>query len=202
MDIQVHQGTTADAQLWHANVQPYVRRARRLDADWNWPVLYRSSQIFERTFRRKASLQCIDISNSEGRAVPLAIMLFSEGYPALDLCRYRSVFLWYLAAAPSAALQSMGLAHRRPALVLRAIIDAAIQHSVQLGYQGRVGLHAMAAGKDELLRKYRDEVRMRSLGRELTLSLPRRLKGGNDGRYFCVDPLLAKSLTAGMDHLR
>lgn len=68
--------------------------------------------LFERTFRRKASLECIDISNGDGRSVPLAIMLLSEGYPALDCSGQRSVFLWYLAAAPSNALQAMSFTHQ------------------------------------------------------------------------------------------
>jgi hypothetical protein len=202
VDIQVHQGTMADARLWHAMVQPHVRHAGRLDAGWDWPVLYKRSRIFERTFRRKASLQCIDMANSEGRNVPLAIMLLSEGYPALDHDGRRSVYLWYLAAAPAGALQAMGFTHPRPAFVLHAIIDAAIQRSYQLGYDGRVGLHALPAGKDELCRKYRDDVRMMSPGDQVRLSLPRRLRGGKDGRYFCVDPVRARSLTASLDHLR
>ncbi|MFB9245718.1 hypothetical protein IV454_26835 [Massilia antarctica] len=132
-DIHVHEGVMADARLWQAAVQPHIRRAGRLDANWEWPSLYKRWQIFERTFRRKASLQCIDISNGEGRSVPLAIMLLSEGYPALDCSGERSVFLWYLAAVPSNALQAMSFTYQRPMLILHAIIDAAIERSFQLG---------------------------------------------------------------------
>lgn len=192
----------ADAQLWHALVQPHIRTVRRLHASWDWPVLYRRWQFFERTFRRKASLLCIDMPNGEQRSVPLAILLLSEGYPALDHGGQRSVFIWYLAASPDKALRAMGFEHQRPALVLHAIIDAAIQRSFQLGYDGRVGLHASPEGKDELFRKYRDDVRMMSLGDEVMLSLLRRLKGGKDGRYFCLDPVQARLLSSGLDYLR
>lgn len=202
IDIHVHEGAMTDARRWHALVQPHIRASGRLDAGWEWPSMYKRSQICERTFSRNASLQCIDIVNGAGTLVPLAIMLLSEGYPALDRRGQRGIFLWYLAAAPANALHAMGLTQQRPMLVLRAIIDAAIQCSIRRGYDGRVGLHAARAGKEALLRKYRDDVCMTALGDEVNLSLLRRIRSGKDGRYFWVDPVRARSLSASLDYLR
>jgi hypothetical protein len=202
IDIQVHEGAVAEARLWHAVVQPHIRASGRLDACWQWPMLYKRWQFFERTFGRNASLQCIDILNDEGKMVPLAIMLLSEGYPSLDHRSQRCVFLWYLAAAPAVALRAMGLKHQKPMLVLRAIVDVAIQCSFRQGYDGRVGLHAALAGRDELYRKYRDEACMSALGDDVMLSPLRRFKSGKDGRYFSVDAVLARSLSASLDYLR
>lgn len=192
----------ADALRWRALVQPHIRAAGRLDAAWDWPSIYKLSLACERTFGRNVSLQCIDIVNGGGTPLPLAIMLLSEGYPALDRRGQRGVLLWYLAAAPASALRAMGVMDQKPALVLRAIIDAAIQCSIRHGYDGRVGLHAAPAGKDALFRKYRDDARMTALGDEVNLSLLRRLRSGKDGRYFWVDPVLARSLSASLDYLR
>jgi hypothetical protein len=202
IDIRVHKGAMGEARRWQALVQPHVRACGRLDGAWDWPSMYQRSQIFERTFGRNASLHCIDIVDGRGMPLPLAMLLLSEGYPALDGRGQRSVFLWYLAAAPASALRAMGVRKQKPLLVLRAIIDAAIQCSIRLGYDGRVGLHAAPAGKDALFRKYRDDACMTALGDDVFLSLMRRIKGGKDGRYFWVDPVLARSLSASLDYLR
>ncbi|NHZ44303.1 hypothetical protein [Massilia aquatica] len=202
IDIDIREGTMIDAQNWHAVVQPHINTQQRIDALWDWPALYTNCMVLEAGLGRKVSLQCIDIPNAHGESVPLAMMLLSVGYPALDGSYNGSVFLWYLAAAPGAALTAMGVLYQKPMLILQALIDTAIQLSSEQGYDGRVALHAAQAGKHELYCKYRDDARMLTLRHNAVLSLGRRMKGGNDGRYFWTDPKLAQSLSNSLDYLR
>lgn len=202
IDVDIYEGRLADAQTWDWHVQPHLRGTERLDAEWDWPWLFSKSVLIEAARGRRVSLQCVNVPNSEGVSVPLGLMLLSEGYPALDGTSQESVFLWYLSSAPGAALAKMGVRYAKPNLVLHALIDTAIQRSYELGYDGRVGLHAAPRGGDDLYCRYRDDVRMSSLGGNTRLTLARRLKGGNDGRYFWCDPKLSQSLSNSLDYLR
>ncbi len=202
VDVDIYEGTRVDAEAWDSYVQPHLRGTKRLDAQWDWPWLFNQSVLIEAARGRRVSLQCLNIRNNVGASVPLGLMLLSEGYPSLDGSARESVFLWYLASAPSSALVAMGVTYPKPNLVLHALIDVAIQRSYELGYDGSVGLHAAPEGGDELYCRYRDDVKMSSLGSNARLTLARRLKGGNDGRYFWSDPKLAQSLSNSLNYLR
>lgn len=129
------------------------------------------------------------------------MMMLSEGYPALDGGYTPCVYVWYAAAAPAAALKGLGAPSDRVSMILEALIDTAIQRSYELEYDGRVGLHAVASGGQQLFSKYRDKARMIPLLEKASLTVARSIKG-NDGRYFWIDPKLAQSLSNSLDFLR
>jgi hypothetical protein len=200
VDVVVRQGSIKDARNWHALIQPHVAKQAALDAKWHWPRMFLHYSASERLMGRRVRLMCIDIPQGDV-ALPLARLLLSEGYPSLDGSSRKCVYVWYLAAAPTAALEAQGLSYR-PLMALEAIIDTAIQRSMELGYDGRVGLHAHAAGGYKLYCKYRDRARMRALKGAAELTWARRLSGGNDGRYFWSDGTLSKSLVNSLAYLR
>jgi hypothetical protein len=96
----------------------------------------------------------------------------------------------------------MNFVHNKPALIVSALVDIAIQRSYELGYDGSVGLHAAPQGGNELYCLYRDDVKMLALGSNAKLTLGRRLKGGNDGRYFWSSPKLSQALSNSLNYLR
>jgi hypothetical protein len=202
IDVNIRPGTIDDARTWHEQVQPYMHKNKRVDAAWNWPSMLKRYSFIESLRRRDVSLFCLELPGKKGNAVPLALMMLSEGYPAIDGSGQGSVFLWYLAKAPSPALNALGYAFASPALVLEALLDTAIQRSYELGYDGRVGLHAAPEGGIDLFCKYRDDTRMTALLRKAVLSQGRRMLTGNDDRYFWTGPDLSRSLSKSFDYLR
>lgn len=202
IDICLRLGDLTDAKNWHTTIQPDVINAKRPDAKWNWPNMLTRIGPLERRLGRDVSLYCLEGPNQSGQAVPLAMMLLCEGYPALDGGATDSVFLWFLAATPEATLKKLGVTYRRPALLVEALVDTAIQRSYELGYDGRVGLHAAPEGGDPLYCRYRDGARMVALRGAAEISWARRLLGKNDKRYFWSDPKLSQSLSNSLDYLR
>lgn len=204
IDVHIRQGGAADALNWHAFVQGHVKttRPQAPDAKWNWPWLLRTSTATEYVLGRRVGLFCLDVPSQDGKAVPLGMMMLSEGYPSLDGGTTPCVYIWYVATVPSAALKTLKAAVDKPGMILEALLDTAIQRSYELGYDGRVGLHADQSGGEELFAKYRDKSRMIALASKVSLSLIRQLKSGNDGRYFWTDPKLAQSLSNSLNYLR
>lgn len=202
IDVEIVQGTIDDAGRWDDKIQPHIaKKSERVDAKWRWRQLYKTTSMFEAPLGRQVSLYCLNVPGSDGDSVPLAIMLLSEGYPSLDGSQPGSVFLWFLASAPNEALQHLGYTHPKPEMIMSALVDIAIQRSYELGYDGRVGLHAAQEGGRHLYCAYRDQVRMAALRGRAKLTLVRKLRG-NDERYFWCDPKLSQSLTNSLDYLR
>lgn len=204
IDIDVRKGTVVDTKNWDALVQPHIVAARPAapDAKWGWSWLLRRSIGTERALGRNVSLFCLDVAGNNGKAIPLGMVMLSEGYPSLDGNNDPCVYLWYLAAAPSGALTALGANSMKPSMILEALLDVSIQRSFELGYDGRVGLHAHKSGGDGLFVKYRDRTRMRALSNNVSISFARQLVGGNDGRYFWVDPKLSQALSNSLNYLR
>lgn len=200
-DIVVRECGLPEAMTWHAAIQPFVD-PKRPDARWDWPSLYRTWHTREKLLGRNVSLFCVELPATDGSSVPCALMLLSEGYPSLDGNTSDSVFLWYVATAPDVALHKLGVSFGRPSHLLESLVDTAIQRSYELGYDGRVGLHAAPEGGDWLYTLYRDRVRMTALRSNAALTWGRRLHRGNDGRYFWSDPKLSQSLCNSLDYLR
>lgn len=191
----------AGAVAWHALIQPEVKQLRRVDENWHWPAIYASHFFLERMWQRASrnvSLYQLLVPGHRNRAIPAASMLLSEGYPFLPHGRVDSVFLWYVASAPPSVLQRLGFAPRLR-MTLLAMLDTAIQRSHELGYEGRVSLHAAPAGGVKLFQLYRDMARMRQIAPKYAFSGVTR---NNDGRYFAVDSHLAQVLCHSLDFLR
>lgn len=202
IDVNIRQGTAHDPVNWHKLVQPHIvaSRPHAPDAKWKWPWLVTYCEKSEKFRGRAVSLFCLEVPGSAGKAVPAAMLILSEGYPALDGCTTPCVYIWYMASAPDKARIALG-APEKLAMVLETLLDIAIQRSYELGYDGRVGLHADASGGELLYSKYRDRARMTALKKQVSLSMGRKL-GGNDQRYFWTDPKLAQSLSNSLDYLR
>lgn len=202
VDVNIRRGSPQDPVNWDKLVQPYVvaSRPRAPDAKWNWPWLVWRCGKSEQVLGRTTSLFCLDVPGNNSKAVPLAMMVLSEGYPALDGGLFPCVYIWYVASGPSKALSALG-APGKFGMVLEALLDIAIQRSYELGYDGRVGLHADPSGGELLFSKYRDKARMKPLMHNVSLTLVRKLNA-NDGRYFWIDPKLAQSLSNSLDYLR
>jgi hypothetical protein len=86
IDIDIRIGTAQDPLNWDKLVQPHIVAARpnAPDAKWRWPWIVWRSAKSENALGRSTSLFCLDVPSRSGSAVPMAMMLLSEGYPALD----------------------------------------------------------------------------------------------------------------------
>lgn len=132
-----------------------------------------------------------------GQMVPIAQMILSVGYPFLGDNKLRSVYLWYLAAAPESYLSSFRIPKVR---VLPYLLDTAIQVSFQVGFDGRICLHAASSGTNydaALFSKY-VQAGLKPLPASMQLGLTK----PNDGRYFVCDNRNALALSAKQDYLR
>jgi hypothetical protein len=208
VDVLVECVGLKEAQYWDQNIQPEIVKQNRLDAKWRWPAYFEWYSASESLRKRNISLYQIGVPAAAGKKAPLALMLLSEGYNALA-GGGKSVFVWYLATAPSQALANLGVHYAKPELLLPAIIDTAIQRSMELGYDGRIGLHAAPNPKDAarhigLYKSYRDQARLKALakGEKVDLSVGRRIMASNDGRYFFANEKLAQALSNTLDYLR
>ena len=104
------EGTAKDAIYWHQNIQaPYIADSGRLDREWNWPRLVTWTPILEKVLLRNSVFLQISCATPKGLAFPVGQILVSDGYPFLPNHTQPSVFLWYLAGAPEAALAARGL---------------------------------------------------------------------------------------------
>jgi hypothetical protein len=202
IDVVIRCGGVQDPINWQRLIQPHIVASRPSspDARWNWPWLYFHCGKSEHALKRATSLFCLDVPSTTGQSVPLAMMLLSEGYPSLDGGLSPCIYVWYVASAPTAALRALGVPYKF-GMVLETLLDIAIQRSYELGYDGKVGLHADPSGGELLFSKYRDKARMQALNKNTSLTLLRKLKA-NDGRYFWTDPKLAQSLSNSLDYLR
>ena len=58
---------------------------------------------------RRAPAYTVWAEGANGTAVPIAMILLSEGYSALHDGSKRSVYIWFMAAAPEASLSRRGV---------------------------------------------------------------------------------------------
>jgi hypothetical protein len=208
VDVNVRMVGTKEALFWDKNVQPYIQAQNRLDATWRWPSLFSRYGKLESLSGRAVSLFQIGIPTSIGTEAPLGLMLLAENYPFLQGVG-DSVFIWFLATSPTQALAKLGVTYSKPEMLLPALIDTAIQRSIELGYEGRIGLHAAPNPGDQkrhtsLYTNYRDTARLKALPKstKVNLSLGRALRVPNDGRYFFANEKLAQALSNSLDYLR
>lgn len=86
-----------------------------------------------------------------------------------------------------------------PPALARAFIDNAIILSQNLSLDGRIGLHAAAAGGGALLKVY-SNCGLRQLASAAIL--PTGVKRKNDGRFFYADETTAEMLAQTLDPSR
>jgi hypothetical protein len=201
MPVRVARLTHEDALFWHQQVQPEIRNLQdRLDYHWNWPQLLAALAVFELLRRRELVGYAVLVENALGLAVPAGLVLLSVGYPALDSPSEDSVFVWYLTAAPSAALRFLEVANKP--ILLEILVDIGMVESEGRGYQGRIGLHAANRGNSPssaaLYSAYQGRCGLQPLPSSAKLPGVR----SNDGRYFTATPNIASTRMAALDYLR
>jgi hypothetical protein len=184
------------AKFWQEYIQPaIIARPNRLDSHWHWPTLRFLMPLLQHLQRRRCRALVALLPSDTGFPVPSAMLLMIERYPSVgpDVST-RSVFVWYLAAAPTNALEALGV--RDAPKLGRACIDAAIVTSQFLGGNGCIWLHADPLGGVGLLCLYKGDYKLMPLSETAVLpTLERRIKG-NDGRYFFTDALRAEELAS------
>lgn len=122
-----------------------------------------------------------------------------ESYPYLDSSRsLQSSFVWFISAADSGVLQAdFGMSD--PPALARVLLDNAIVLSQNLSLDGRIGLHAAAAGGSGLLKVYKN-CGLTQLPAGATL--PAGVRRKNDGRFFYADETTAEVLARVLDPSR
>lgn len=188
------------ALFWDRHVQPHVFRAEpaRADRYWNWGTLRLLFPLAQSLKHYRCRALSIFVESGEGRAIPAAMLLFIEHYPHAvnDPAGARSVFIWFIATAPSAALEALGV--RDPPSLGRICVDIALVTSQAMGLEGRAWLHCAAKGGDTLLTFYADKCRLHPLPADIVLPVQRM----NDGRFFYTSSTLADELINDMDEFR
>jgi hypothetical protein len=134
-----------------------------------------------------------------GRFLQTGMSILIENYPHLDVgTPAQSYFLWFISAADPTVLQSdFGMSH--PPALARLLLDNAIVLSQNSGLEGRMGLHAAAAGGAALMNLYSH------CGLHLlpgSAPLPTSVHRPNDKRFFYADESVAEALAAALDASR
>ncbi|MFY9317669.1 MAG: hypothetical protein WAO95_19180 [Burkholderiales bacterium] len=178
--IRIALMSQADAEFWHRHVQPDIVALGRTDANWDWRRMRQWLPVVEFARGRRAPAFVV-LAQAEEKAAPVGMALLSEGYSALHDGSKRSVFVWFVAAAPEETMRRLGVSGI-PKL-LRALIDVGVTHSHNVGYRGCTGLHAAPEGKQDLFDRYVKIGLTPLLG---IANVPGYLRF-NDGRYFYLD---------------
>ncbi|HET7506550.1 MAG TPA: hypothetical protein VFK02_36270 [Kofleriaceae bacterium] len=76
------------------------------------------------------------------------MVLLAGRFPALDDPSVDAVFLWFVASVPRTFLDEALPLGMKPGRLGEAALDIAVTHSFNNGLEGRIGLHADAAGGD------------------------------------------------------
>jgi hypothetical protein len=186
------------AITWDRKIQPSVLSDNtRADRYWSWS-LFRSAfplVLYAKERRRCLALTTL-IRNQSGKAVPAAMSLFIEKHPHLPLSEQEAVFIWFISSAPKDALVNLGV--RATPSLGRILIDNALVTSMNMGLEGRVGLHCAKAGGDRLQKFYLNHCKLKHLPEGALTSLGR----ASDGRFFYTDERLAESLLQELDSFR
>ncbi|WP_143142495.1 hypothetical protein [Nitrosovibrio sp. Nv17] len=178
------------AVTWDTKIQPSIlSEPERADRYWSWS-LFRS--IFPLALYARRRQRCIALTtlakNESGKAVPAAMSLFIEKYPHLPSSRQEAVFIWFISSAPKGVLANLGV-KTTPSLG-RILIDNALVASMNMGLEGRIGLHCAKTGGDRLQKFYLNHCKLNHLPK----GTPTSLGYASDGRFFYTDENLADLL--------
>ncbi len=200
VDIRITDMVATDALWWDGRLGPrHARMRSRADRFWAWSVLLPMCHLVQLAHRRHCRPLVIWARDDGGRFLRVGMSIVVENYPYLDVARrLDSNFVWFISAADPKLLQAEFHMSEPPALG-RVLLDNAIVLSQNSGMEGRIGLHAAAAGGRALLNVY--------LGCGLTrlvetAELPPGVRRKNDGRFFFADESQAELLAALLDPSR
>lgn len=202
VEAEVRPCSFADVVTWQRRIHtPFIAPGRGIGSDWDWPALYLGCHFSEQMLGRQALAFQVRVADPAGDAVPVAQALLSLPYAWPGGRAQQCVFLWFVAAAPAAALSAFGVVDRFS--VLPAVLDVAVQVSRSHGLEGRIGLHA-AVGRtareaEDLARRYPNYGLRR---RSKLLGYFRFPHRPENGRLFYFTPEDAMAFSAQQDDLR
>jgi hypothetical protein len=200
VDIRVTDMVANDAAWWDARLGAKHALIRsRADRLWSWSVLLPMCHLVQLVKRRHCRSLVIWARDDRGRFLRVGMSIFIESYPYLDVTRsLESNFVWFVSAADPALLRSDFGMSQPPALG-RVLLDNAIILSQNAGVEGRIGLHAAAAGGRVLLNIY---IACGLSRLAASATLPPGVKRKNDGRFFFADEVRAEAMAAMLDASR
>jgi hypothetical protein len=200
VDIRVTDMNANDALWWDTRLGPkHARMAARADRFWSWSTLLPMCHLVQLAKRRRCRPLVIWARADNSRFLRTGMSILIENYPYLDVRRPDlSYFVWFISSADSGVLRSdFGMSH--PPALVRILLDDAIVLSQNTGLDGRIGLHAAAAGGKTLLKVY-ERCGLASLSPDA--ALPAYVRRKNDGRFFYADERRAETLAAALDPSR
>jgi hypothetical protein len=136
---------------------------------------------------------CVTVADQSGDAFPIGMILLKPASKALDDNTKPEMYLWFLAAAPSASLTANGISSEP--VIGRALIDIAVTRSIAQGKGGRISLHAAKSGGSKLYEFYHEKCGLKNFPVA---------RGGfrNDGRFFFTSAQYARTFTYPWQNLR
>ena len=202
VSAKVHTCEFEDFVYWQREIhQPYLATGGGIGSDWNWPRLFLACTMAEKLARRKCLGIQVRVEAPSGDAFPVAQAILSYPFAWAGNKMHKSVFLWFVAAAPKAALIANGIFDRFSTLPV--VLDTAVQLSWRVGLSGRVTLHA-ASGvstqeNEKLAEKYRNYGLRQKFKTSTFFRFPFRR---DDGRFFYFDSAESIVFARKQDDLR
>jgi hypothetical protein len=208
VDIKIDFMSVGDAWFWDQQIQPDIRAEHvqsllsggppRADYYWQWTGLRLLFPLSQWLQNRRCRALAVFVQNDQGEAVPAGMLLLIEQYPwPLPAAGSGdSTFTWFLATAPKATLQRLGVPD--PPSVGRILIDTALVTSETLGLNGRMWLHAAPVGGPWLMTYYTKKCGL------LPMAAGTRLPWFqvSDGRHFYATAALASTLMSALNITR
>lgn len=199
IDVSIVRVYERDCWHWDRKLRPLIKKHAKNHpaAKWHWYWLFRSTKIVEKSRGRDVSCWHLALE-IQGQNIPIASMLLSEGFPHVADPSKKSVFIWYVCSLPKEVLAAYG--SPKCELILHNLVNLAIKRSIDSGFKGRIGLHAMSMPNPtadlKLLKLYRDNCRLDWLDESPIKKLsPFRV---SDGRYLYADEVLATALLTSL----
>ncbi|MEA3160414.1 MAG: hypothetical protein QOD95_1962 [Gammaproteobacteria bacterium] len=200
VDIRTTDMTANDALWWDSRLGPKHAQIRtRADRFWPWSVLLPMCHLVQLAQRRYCRPLVTWARADSGRFLRTGMSILIEHYPYLNVSKTaQSHFVWFISSADPSVLQSdFGMSH--PPALARLLLDNAIVLSQNSGLEGRVGLHAAAAGGAALMNLYGH---CGLLHLRADADLPPSVRRPNDGRFFFADEPVAETLADALDASR
>ncbi len=190
--IRVRRVTDADLRWWDKYAKPIIQiiEPTRPDANWDWWIITSWDALLASTLRQKP--ECFSLvtdaptSGGKTREIVCGLIQLVGRYEYLADHSLSSVYVWYLSTTPVETLQSFFGRKPLPKLLGKILLDVGVTRSFQLGLDGRTGLYADDAGKDQLLDFYTNALNCGMTALPKSDPLPSVLRSRfrpNNGRY-------------------
>ncbi len=209
VDLRVSHMRPEHAIWWQSHVQPVIDdMPGRADRGWNWLVHFPFTTLAGRVLRQRPAGFTVGIvsDDPDGPLVPCVMVQLLARFRLRAKSVNRSAYLWYLSAAPVAALTDVPEHPMTPETVPKRLgtigLDVAVTHSFNRRRRGRVALYADEEGGSQLLDWYQSRgMAVLSPDQRLPRSI-RRLVKPSDGRYCYYTDQGALEASRALDDLR